>query len=101
MQTLSLSGSYRWTINSNTVYVQNNVIYFQSERLDNIADYLYAYGFDNIKGPKHSGVQWHITSECPIPTNIAFLLKDLNWYLVLIKLDNGIRWMDRYPLTMN
>ncbi|QKF93724.1 NUDIX hydrolase [Fadolivirus algeromassiliense] len=101
LQHISNSGSQLWTISVDKIKVKGKTIYFTSNTLDTVADFLHGSGFKKIKGSKHSGVKWHITSECSIPSNIRTILKKQTWSLVLISRQNGIiSWLDRYPLTV-
>ncbi len=101
LSNISKSGRRPWNINLRTVTINRNMINFQSNTLNTIADYLNAYRFKRIKGPRYANVPWHMTSECAIPNNIYNILSGLTWSLVIVSRDNNgvIRWLDRYPLT--
>lgn len=101
LNNISNSGNKLWTMNLKTVDIKRNIINFQSNTLNAIADYLMAHGFKRVKGPRYAGIPWHMTSECAIPTNIYDILNGLTWSLVVVSRDNNgvIRWHNRYPLT--
>lgn len=101
LQHISNSGTQPWTITVNKIKVKGKTIYFTSNTLDSVAKFLYKSGFKKVKGPKYSGVKWHMTSECKIPSDIKNMLKKQTWSLVLISRQNGVvNWLDRYPLTI-
>ena len=98
---LSSQGSTKWTVSINKIKVnnKNNTIYFESNTLDNIASFLKKNKFQKVKGPKYSGEEWHMSSDCPIPKNIKDILKKQTWSLHVIKQKNGnITWLENYPL---
>ena len=88
-----------WTINTITATINNYSINFRSVTLDKLADILYNHNFHNIKGPKYSNVDWHVTFNTVIPYDIGNILSYLTWSLVVVRQSNiGIEWLDRYPL---
>jgi len=99
MEYISSLSMQPWSINVSKISVYDRMIYFDSSTLNQIADFLYTNGFQNVKGQKYANTMWHILCECPIPQNIVSLLAPLQWDLVLIQNTNGyIQWLDRYPL---
>lgn len=103
LSNISKSGKSPWAINLRTASINRNMINFQSNTLNTIADYLSAHGFKRIKGPRYANVSWHMTSECAIPNNLLNVLSNLTWSLVIVSRDNNgvIRWHERYPLNTN
>ncbi|MCJ7636149.1 MAG: NUDIX domain-containing protein [Nitrososphaeraceae archaeon] len=98
---ISSQGSNEWTISVDKIRVKGKTIYFKSNTLDKVADFLNENDFHKIKGKKYAGVEWHITSECPIPSlrELKRIFKNQTWSLVLIKeKNNKIKWLDRHPL---
>ncbi len=90
-----------WTVSIDKMKIKGGAIYFKSRTLDKVADFLHQNGFYKIKGKKYAGIEWHITSECKIPSinELKKILKYQTWSLVLIKeKNNKIKWLDRYPL---
>jgi hypothetical protein len=101
MDTISKSGKKHWTINLKKVEIKKNKIKFKSITLDKIADFLHKNKFSKVKGPKYKKSDWHITSECTIPSNILSMLKNQTWSLVLVRINNDkIEWLERYPLKI-
>ncbi|ARF09658.1 NUDIX hydrolase [Indivirus ILV1] len=95
------SNNAEWTVSLDKIKTTGNTIYFKSRTLDKLADFLQQNGFHKIKGKKYSNSDWHITSECQIPSikEIQKMLKYQTWSLVLIKeKNNKIKWLNRYPL---
>ena len=96
---LSSQGSTHWTVSIDKIKVKDNTIYFASRTLDKIANFLHDNDFNRVKGKKNAGVEWHISSDCPVPKNIKNILNNQTWSLVVIKQkNNSVKWLDRYPL---
>lgn len=60
------NGRNYWTAHSETCFTLRPtkygfIAYFKSYTLDRIAEKLEDLGFRNIKGPRHTGIDWHIT----------------------------------------
>jgi len=94
-------GSRQWTLNTSTVSVNGQAINFSSQTLDNISHYLSRAGFTDVKGPVFSGVMWHMSSQCAIPSNIASILQNVTWEYVRVSIANNIiQWHERFPLVV-
>jgi hypothetical protein len=89
------NGKHYWTTHAKTplrleLTKSGYIVYFKSDTLDLIAEKLEDLGFRNIKGPRHSGTDWHITLKgysktqslayCEILRNSSIRPK---WYLTI------------------
>lgn len=98
---IAFGGTRLWTINVNTVFVNQNTVNFTSNTLNKFADYLSYNGFINIKGPKYSQFMWHMSSDCTVPYNIKTILSSTTWALVKVSNHNGIiRWHEQIPIMI-
>lgn len=90
-----------WKIDTDTIEINNKTINFKSKTLNEIAKEFNKVGFSNIKGPNFAGIDWHITSEIPVPADIEKRLADVEWSLVLIQKNIRtlkIEWLERFPI---
>jgi hypothetical protein len=85
LEYLSQSGNNVWKINKKTMRIDNNALYFDSETLNKAAKYLARNSFQKVKGKKFSGIDWHLTINCPITENIINVLKKVSWSFVAVR----------------
>lgn len=97
----SRAGMNKWRMDTKTIEVRNNAVYFRSATLDKVANHLSKSGFQKIKGKFFSGLDWHITfADCQIPHNIDEILKRVSWSFVIVKEENNgtYSWVKKYKV---
>lgn len=64
-----------------------------TEWLYHLASHLAHFGLQNVKGPRHAGVPWHITTYGPREDaqrlQEYFAAQDLEWHLYLVLCEDG------------
>lgn len=101
MSQIANNGKKLWKINSNTITVKNDTLYFKSKTLDNIANILKLNGYSRIKGPVHSNCYWHITLNNVPNQHIINSITKTKWYLTRVTMtNNNVNWHEHILLHM-